>query len=39
MISILIFTILSTGLIYALVPKSWIEKHIIREIDPNDNNF
>jgi hypothetical protein len=37
--------ILSTiilGTIFALIPyipKNWIEKHIVMEIDPNDENF
>jgi hypothetical protein len=42
MIAIIISTILIVGIISALasyIPKSWIEKHIAKELDPNELNF
>lgn len=32
-------TIIIIGLISALIPKEWIERYIIKELDPNDPNF
>jgi len=32
-------TIIIIGLISALTPKKWIERHIIKELDPNDLDF
>jgi len=42
MTAIIISSILVIGIVSALVPyipKSWIEKHIVKEIDPNDTTF
>jgi hypothetical protein len=42
MTAIIISSILVIGIVSALVPyipKSWIEKHIAKEIDPNDTTF
>ena len=42
MIAIIILVILIVGITLALVPyipKSWIEKNIAKELDPNDPNF
>jgi hypothetical protein len=42
MIAIIILSILIVGIVSALVPyipKSWIEKHIAKQIDPNELNF
>ena len=42
MTAIIISTILIVGIISVLVPyipKSWIEKHIAKELDPNELNF
>jgi hypothetical protein len=36
------FTLIIVGVIYSLlsyIPKSWIEEHIVKELDPNDPNF
>jgi hypothetical protein len=36
------FVLISLGLIYSLfsyIPKSWIEDHICKELDPDDPNF
>ncbi len=36
------FILIVTGLIYSLlsyIPKSWIEDHIYKELDPDDPNF
>ena len=30
------------GVVYSLlsyIPKSWVEKNIVKELDPNDTNF
>lgn len=32
-------TIIIIGLICALTPKEFIEKHIVMELDPDDENF
>jgi hypothetical protein len=32
-------TLIIIGLICALTPKEWIERHIIKELDPNDLDF
>jgi hypothetical protein len=32
-------TIIIIGLISALTPREWIERHIIKEIDKNDLSF
>ena len=42
MIAIIISVILIVGIVAALVPyipKFWIEKHIVKELDPNELNF
>jgi hypothetical protein len=42
MITIIIFSILIVGIVSTLIPqipKTWIEKHIAKEIDPNEINF
>jgi hypothetical protein len=42
MTSIVISSILLIGVVSALmsyIPKSWIEKHIVKEIDPDETNF
>ena len=42
MIAIIISVILIVGIVAALVPyipKTWIEKHIVKELDPNELNF
>jgi hypothetical protein len=31
--------IIIIGLISALTPKEWIERHIMKELDPNDLDF
>jgi len=39
---IIISSILIIGIVTALIKyinKEWIERHIYKEIDPNDNNF
>jgi hypothetical protein len=36
------FSLIVVGLIYSLlsyIPKSWIEDHIVKKIDPDDPNF
>ncbi len=36
------FILITIGVVYALlsyIPKSWMEKHIYKELDPNDPNF
>jgi hypothetical protein len=36
------FILITFGLVYALlsyIPKSWVEKHIAKELDPDDPNF
>ena len=32
-------TIIIIGLISALTPREWVERNIIKELDPNDLNF
>jgi len=32
-------TIIIIGLISALAPREWVERYIIKELDPNDPNF
>lgn len=42
MIAIIISVILIVGIVAALVlyiPKTWIEKHIVKELDPKDPRF
>jgi len=42
MTAIIISSILVVGIVSALIPyipKTWIEKHIVKEIDPNDTTF
>ena len=42
MIAIIISAILIVGIVAALIPyipKSWIERHIVMEIDPEDTRF
>ena len=36
------FILIAVGVIYSLIPyipKSWIENHIYKVLDPNDPNF
>jgi hypothetical protein len=36
------FILITIGVVYSLlsyIPKSWIEKNIYKELDPNDPNF
>ena len=36
------FILIAIGVVYSLlsyIPKSWIEKHIVKELDPDDPNF
>jgi len=42
MTAIIISSILIVGIVSALVPyipKSWIEKHIVKVLDPDDTRF
>jgi hypothetical protein len=42
MTAIIISSILVIGIVSALVqyiPKSWIKKHIVAEVDPDDTRF
>jgi hypothetical protein len=42
MTAIIISSILIIGIVSALVPyipKSWIERHIVMEVDPDDTTF
>jgi|LauGreDrversion4_2_1035121.scaffolds.fasta_scaffold32313_7 hypothetical protein len=42
MITIIIFSILIVGIVSALIPqipKTWIENHIVKKIDPDEINF
>lgn len=42
MIAIIISVILIVGIVAALVPyipKTWIEKHIVKELDQKDSRF
>jgi hypothetical protein len=42
MTAIIISSILVVGIVSALIPyipKTWIEKHIAKHLDPNDLNF
>lgn len=32
-------TIIIIGLISALVPREWVDRHIYKKLDPNDPNF
>lgn len=32
-------TIIIIGLISALIPREWVERHIYKILDPNDTNF
>lgn len=38
----MIISIILIGITFSLVsyiPKEWVDKHIYKEIDPNDDNF
>ena len=42
MTAIIIFSTLLVGIIFTLVsyiPKPWIEKHIVKVLDPDDTRF
>jgi hypothetical protein len=42
MTAIIISSILIVGIVLSLIKyinKGWIERHVYKEIDPNDNNF
>lgn len=38
----MIIASITIGIVFSLfsyIPKEWIEKHIYKDIDPNDDNF